>query len=176
MRITKIQNPNGKKIRNEYMRLIKAIDNTDEEFCSSVVNALNDTINEKIREALKSTIQNTFGILIDVSDVAMNINPLVGGFIDENFEPNGFFYEMVSDGIKSTIFFSFLFDWDQERDQNEVREIITSVNNEIANRLKINIIDLQQRADDIQQQVLEKIDDIFYQNQLFQTTYLRTLN
>lgn len=179
--ITKIQNPNGEKIRNEYIKLIKAIDNTDEEFCSSVVNALNDTINEKIREALKSTIQNAFGIVIDVSDVAMNINPIVGRFIDKDFEPNGFFYEIVSDGIKSTICFSFLFDWDQERDQNEVREIITSVNQNIANEvlansLKINIIDLQQRADDIQQQVLEKIDDIFYQNQLFKTTYLRTLN
>ncbi len=179
--IAKIQNPNGEKIRDEYIKLIKAIDNTDVEFCSSVVNALNDTINEKIREGLKSTIQNKFGIVIDVSDVAMNINPLVGRFIDEDFEPNGFFYKIVSDGIKSTIFFSFLFDWDQEKDQNEVREIITSVDQNIANEvlansLKINIIDLQQRADDIKQQVLEKIDDIFYQNQLFKTTYLRTLN
>lgn len=179
--IAKIQHLNGKKIRNEYMRLIQAIDATDRDFCSSVENALNKTINEQIREHLKSAIQNVFGILINVSNVAIIINPTVGRFIDEDFEPNGVFYEIVSDGIKSTKFFSFLFDWDQERDQNEVREIITSVNQNIANEvlansLKINIIDLQQRADDIQQQVLEKIDDIFYQNQLFKTTYLRTLN
>ena len=65
---------------------------------------------------------------------------------------------------------------DKSLDATDVSNIVSSVNSKLEtdvldDSFEITVLQLEERVDDIKQQVLQQVDEIFYAKQLFKTTF-----
>ena len=172
IQIKNLNNPDGNEILEKYMEIIQNIDGGNVTFYNLVKTAIESAINKEVQERVKSVILDIFNYAIDNTDIKIGIEPSVGRFTDDCFKPGGVFNKIVYDGIDLTKFF---FTWNKKRNKTEVEEIINSVNSklesEINNNLTLIAENLEERANEIKEQVLPLVEGIFYSKQLFNTTF-----
>ena len=169
--------PTGKKILNAYMDIIQNIDYNNEDFCTSVKKVLNTVVNNEVCNRVKQVIYDAFNYSIDTEDVKVKFVPIVGRFTNDCFESDGFFYKVVKGGIKP--WYKPFFDMDESLDATDVSNIVSSVNSKLEtdvldDSFEITVHQLEERVNDIKQQVLQQVDEIFYANQLFKTTFKKS--
>ena len=172
--VKKLSMPTGLKILKTYMEIIQNIDYSNEDFCASVKTVLNTVVNNEVGNRVKKVIYEAFNYSIDTEDVKVEFVPMVGRFTDDCFESGGFFYKVVRGSVKP--WYKPFFDLDESLDATDVSNIVSAVNSKLKaevldDSFEITVHQLDERVDDIKRQVLQQVDEIFYANQLFKTTF-----
>ena len=172
--VKKLSMPTGLKILKAYMEIIQNIDSSNEDFCKSVKTVLNTVVNNEVGNRVKKVIYDAFNYSIKTEDVKVEFVPMVGRFTDDCFESGGFFYKVVKGSVKP--WYKPFFDLDESLDATDVSNIVSAVNSKLKaevldDSFEITVHQLDERVDDIKRQVLQQVDEIFYANQLFKTTF-----
>ncbi len=172
--IEPLDRPDGFRIRDEYFKIIQNIDYNNPDFCQLVEQNLVHAINTEVKDMVYNIINEEFNYCIDKSDIFVCINPIVGRLEDSCFLPGGSIYENITKGIAST---RFRFTWEDPREKEDVKRIVDKTNSVfksfISNDFVLKIIDIEERVESLKKEILSQIDKIFYDNQLFKTTFKR---
>lgn len=170
------------QIRSRFCDFIKNLDGENVEYATIVQQEFNSMVSNSVGQALREAIRDVFKVKVDTSDVKLDIpvniipwNPLL-------FVKGGSFYEGFTQMIVSTsnaIFGSWFFKWDIDRKNPELAQIINGLSTSLENFVReyplADYSQAQSSIDDYAAEIRDKAltegENIFYNKQLFGTTF-----
>jgi len=171
-------NVTGNTVRREFCNFIKGLDDQNNRYCLLVQGELDGLISKSIANAIHEAIKSVFKISIDTKDVKLHVAADVIPWNSILFEPGGTFYEAFTNWIDSTSG-RFIFTWDKVRVNPERDKIIDGTadtlievasNNRLADYPKELV---NHFAENIQRQAIAIAEELFYEKQLFKTTFAK---
>lgn len=170
-------NDNGKFIRREFLDFIEKLDHNNYRYCQLVKNAINEKLSEKVASAISIAIKEVFKISRSTPNIKIETNPVIYHYLPECFAPGGLWYKQITTWIEeasSTILAALFFNWDEHIYSSER----TKIANGVASSLKqydsfgkSNFLNLDRSIKDLVNQVMDLAKDVFYEQQLFETTF-----
>lgn len=170
-------NDNGKFIRKEFLDFIEKLDHNNYRYCQLVKKAINEKLSEKVASAISIAIKEVFKISRSTPNIKIETNPAIYHYLPENFAPGGNWYKRITTWIEessSTILAALFFNWDEHIYSSER----TKIANGVASSLKqydsygkTNFLNLDRSIKDLVNQVMDLAKDVFYEQQLFETTF-----
>ena len=170
-------NDNGKFIRKEFLDFIEKLDHNNYRYCQLVKNAINEKLSEKVASAISIAIKEVFKISRSTPNIKIETNPVIYHYLPENFAPGGNWYKRITTWIEessSTILAALFFNWDEHIYSSER----TRIANGVASSLKqydsygkTNFLNLDRTIKDLVSQVMNLAEEVFYEQQLFETTF-----
>lgn len=169
---------NGIEIREIFCEFIQGLNDQNIEYCNLVQRAVDESLSTHVSKELVRAIQEVFHVPLTINDISIHIPVIIGYWKPVLFEPDGAWYNFFTDAIASQKFF---FTWDKPRETPE--------NSEIANGVKKRLLELDYAKDipcnyeaeilnrlgeSIKQQTLVKAIRLFFDHQLFKTTFADT--
>lgn len=170
-------NDNGKFIREKFLDFLKNLDHNNYRYCVLVKNAINKKLSEKVASAISSAIEKVFMIRISTSDVEINTDPVIYHYLDECFVPGGFWYDSITEWIKdysNTFLASIRFDWEEHIYSAERTQIANGVATCLKQHDSYSLDtyrNLDESVKDLVNQVMDLAEDVFNEQQLFETTF-----
>lgn len=171
-------NVTGNVVRRDFCDFIKGLDDKNYRYCQLVQEELDALISRSIAGAIHEAIRFVFKISIDTKDVKLHVGADVIPWNTVLFEPEGTFYEAFTNWIDSTSG-RFIFTWDKVRVNPERDKIIDGTadtlikvasNNRLADYPKELV---NHFAENIQKQAISIAEELFYEKQLFKTTFAK---
>lgn len=160
------------ELRDEGLNFLFCLNSQNQKYCNIMTDTIRTTISQKVANDIKEVVQSVFSIDISVDDIHIDINPDIMDFKVENFKKDGAFYNKLSSLI-SKPFFSIT--WDKMRSVSKCKEIIGTIHSwlkeESSKGFNYDENVLASYADNIKQQVITLATEVFYEYQLFQTTF-----
>lgn len=166
----------GIVIRQNFCNFIQGLNENNEYYCEIVKNKFNILISEKIRSNIKSVIQEVFNVDVDVADVNLNISIQVMNWHANLFNPGGAFYNAFTKWIEESSG-RWSFTWDIPREGAELSRIVDGTAEKLIQLVNSGqIADYPQEvlntySENVKKIVINKATEIFYQKQLFNTTF-----
>lgn len=168
---------NGNFIRKEFLDFIEKLDNNNYRYCQLVKKTINEKLSKEVASAISIAIKDVFKISVTTPDVKIETNPIIYHYLPECFAPGGRWYKQITRWIEkssSTTLAALFFNWDEQIYSSE-RTIIA---NGVASSLKrydsygkTNFLHLDRTIKDLVSQVMNFAEDVFYEQQLFETTF-----
>lgn len=168
---------NGKFIRKEFLDFIEKLDHNNYRYCQLVKNAINKKLSEEVAWAMLNAIEKVFHIKISTSSVKIDTNPIIYHYLPECFAPGGLWYKQITTWIEessSTFLAALFFNWEEQIYSAERTKIANGVASSLKrydSYSKSNFINLDKSIKDLESQVMDLAKDIFYEQQLFDTTF-----
>ena len=172
----------GTKIRKEFCDFVKNLDGQNSEYCNLVQQELDSLISNSVADALKDVICDIFKTQVNTSDVKLHVEANIIPFDSSLFVKGGSLYDAFTNWIANSsnaIFGTALFKWENIRKEPEVSKMIEGTASTLENLVNAGpLADYSQAlefinayAENIKEQVLENAINIFYEKQLFKTTF-----
>ena len=168
---------NGKFIRKEFLDFIEKLDHNNYRYCQLVKNAINEKLSEKVASAISIAIKEVFKISRSTPNIKIETNPVIYHYLPECFAPGGLWYKQITTWIEessSTILAALFFNWEEHIYSSER----TKIANGVASSLKqydsfgkSNFLNLDRSIKDLVNQVMDLAKDVFYEQQLFESTF-----
>ena len=175
-KIEKTPGMNGESMRTVFCDFVKSLNPDNDDFCHFLQEELDKRISSEVGNALKNIIYSTFGISIDVNDINIHIEADALSFNDSEFLPNGAIYKNFENWIKSSSGYGFLFNMSKTRDEGERKRIANGTKSKLLSFLKhgdkVIYSDISLIVKSIKKQAKEKAEALFYEKQLFRTTFV----
>ena len=160
------------ELRDEGLNFLFCLNSQNQKYCNIMTDTIRTTISQKVANDIKEVVQSVFSIDISVDDIHIDINPDIMDFKVVDFKKDGALYNKLSSLI-SKPFFSIT--WDKMRTVSKCKEIIGTIHSwlkeESSKGFNYDENDLASYADNIKQQVITLATEVFYEYQLFQTTF-----
>lgn len=166
----------GIQVRSAFCQFVEDLNETNENYTELVQSEFNDIISKSVQDAIKSVILEVFAIEVDTSDIQLNVSVPIIPWNHELFEPGGNFYEAFTQWINAASK-KWNFTWNLPRTGQDLVRIVDGTAQTLCSILESGPIAnypeevLNKMETDIKEIVLKQADRIFYEKQLFQTTF-----
>lgn len=166
----------GIQVRSAFCQFVEDLNEENENYTELVQSEFNDIISKSVQDAIKSVILEVFAIEVDTSDIQLNVSVPIIPWNHELFEPGGNFYEAFTQWIDA-VSEKWSFTWNLPRIGQDLVRIVDGTAQTLCSILESGPIAnypeevLNQMETDIKEIVLKQADRIFYEKQLFQTTF-----
>ena len=157
------------ELRDECLKFLFCLNSQNQKYCNIMTDTIRTTISQKVANDIKEVVQSVFSIDISVDDIHIDINPDILNFPEIGFVKGGEYYNKLSNEIAS-----WFYRWDKMRTVSERRKIIGTIHNwlkGVSKGFEYDENSLASSVDNIKQQVITLAKEVFYEYQLFQTTF-----
>lgn len=174
-RITSSSPITGIQIREIFCKFIRGLNSHNSEYCNLVQRAVDESLSKRVSNELVRAIQEVFHVPLSINDISIHIPVNILDWNESNFNPGGYWYDKFTNAIKGASS-HFFFTWEMPRDTSEASRIANGVKKDLLNVDYGNLILyrselLNSFGDDIKQQVKDIAIKLFYDYQLFKTTF-----
>ena len=168
-------------VRQKFCDFIEELNSKNADYCQILQTEYDSLITGIVRTSIAVAVKNVFQMDVDLSDTNIHMEVEAIDWSHDLFIVGGSFYEAFTAWVvnnSNAIFGSFFFNWEKERTSPESDKIIDGTRlalEQIMNgetQIVIypeNIV--KTKAEKIKDLVLEEAERIFYQKQLFKTTF-----
>lgn len=166
----------GIEIRQNFCDFVENLNEENLNYCNIVQHEFDFLISNSIRSAIKSVIQSVFKVDVDVSDVNLHTPIKVINWEHSLFVAGGTFYDAFTNWIDNSSD-RWIFTWDKQRYGAELSKIVdgtAKILEELVNSGQIASYPqevLNTYSERIKEGVIENAVKIFYNKQLFNTTF-----
>lgn len=166
----------GIRIRQIFCEFIQGLNSNNDEYCVLVQKAVDESVSKRVSSELANAIQEVFHVCLSTSDISIHIPVIILDWEKTLFQPGGVWYNSFTDAIEH-VSSRLSFTWEKTRDTSEAMEIANGVKNLLLDCDYNNIITynsefLNSYGDNIRQQTKKIAIDLFYDYQLFKTTFV----
>lgn len=171
---------NGIEIREIFCEFIQGLNSQNIKYCNLVRRAVDESLSKRVSDELVRAIQEVFHVRLSINDISIHIPVDIIDWKADEFKPGekGGWYNFFTNAIASQ---KFCFTWDKPRKTPE--------NSKIANGVKKRLLELDfgkdiivgynpeflnSQGERIKQQTLVKAIGLFFDYQLFKTTFADT--
>lgn len=168
----------GIKIREIFCEFIQGLNSHNNEYCDLVQRAVDESLSKRVSNELVRAIQEVFHVHLSINDISIHIPVIILDWNATNFNPGGAWYNNFTGAIEK-ISSRYNFTWEKTRDTNETSQIANGVKNfllgfDYDNLITYNSNFLNSHGDEIKQQAKRLAIDLFFDYQLFKTTFAET--
>lgn len=180
--IKKISPITANQIRQEYCNFIMSFDANNQIYNEIIQNEFNALVGKQVATMLAGVVQKQFNVSIDEKDVKIQINVPIVPYDQVAFVPGGSIYDSITNFITSSsnaLFGGCFFDWNQVRVDPEKSNIIDGVADSWIAQMSVNYNPVVSGAfasmiEKIKTEVIDNARRIFFEKQLFETTFRET--
>lgn len=172
-RVKECDGATGDRIRTIFCDFINDLNENNMTFRNLVLSRLRSTLNAHAERAIAGAYKQVFGLDVDVSDVAIDIEAHVLAFSPANFQVGGAWYGHFTNWIDQASG-RFSFTWDKPRSYDERCKIAEGVKASLVAHLSsmsITYGNLDSIVEHVVRQVVYYTVDIFRKKQLFEMTF-----
>ena len=165
-------------IRTKFIDIIRGLD-TNPEFCTLVHRYLNNSLSCCISGIVQNAIKTSYNIDLKKEDIKIDeVNTITMGFDSSWFKPGGKYYEKISEAIRYTVFVPIWldFNWTKNRYRADATNMAQNAKKEICQyKFEYDTVYKEEVIDSFANQIKEiavkEAIRIFYEKQLFTTTF-----
>lgn len=165
-------------IRTEFIDIIRGLDKNPK-FSTLVHSYFNNSLSCCISGIVQNAIKTSYNIDLKKEDIKIEeVNTITMGFDSSWFKPGGKYYEKISEAIRYTVFVPMWlnFNWTKNRDRADATNMSQNAKKEIC-RYKFEYDTIYKEevinafANQIKEIAVKEAIRIFYEKQLFTTTF-----
>lgn len=168
-------------VRQNFCDFIEGLNSNNVDYCRILQAEYDSLITEIVRTSIAGAVKEVFKFDVDLSDTNIHMEVEAIDWNHDLFIEDGSFYEAFTAWVvnNSNAFFgSFFFDWGKERTNPERDKIIEGTRSALESvmdgKTQIALYPdgiVQAKAVEIRRLVLEEAERVFYEKQLFKTTF-----
>lgn len=167
----------GDEIRTRFCEFIKSLNEENRDYCALVQSNVNAKVAGNVQKIVHDAIKKVFSIEVSTSDIKIDVKVNFYRFADGFFEPQGVWYEKFTKWIPKHCRTWLSFDWAAMRNKEKRVKIADGISallcsqEETAFLETLSYNDLDTLGDQIRQQALSAARQLFYEEQIFKTTF-----
>lgn len=188
--VLKYSGPDAGDIHLEFRKFLLGLDGRNESYCEVFRKELNNTISREVHVILNRIIQDRFAKEIQREDVRISLDvPVFNWPSVDGFNEGGRYFNLFKQWIESTavacgiasdnILGINALNWEKSRTDYERDQLVNGTITRMVDYFKNNSDaisydrnDLKEAAGNIKNQVLQITERLFYEQQLFETTFV----
>lgn len=165
----------GINIRETFCEFIQGLNSRNNEYCDLVQKAVDESLSKRVSDELADAIQEVFHVNLSINDISIHIPVIILDWKASDFQPGGAWHNNFTGAIEQ-VSTRYNFTWDKTRDTTEASQIANGVKKLLLdvdyNKLiTYNSDFLNSHGDSIKQQTKKIAIDLFFDYQLFKTTF-----
>lgn len=170
----------GDEIRTRFCEFIKSLNGQNQDYCALVQRNVNAKVAESVQEKVRDAIKKVFAIDVSTSDIKIDVEVNFYSFNDSCFVPQGIWYDTFTEWIPKhyrSRWPCLRFTWPKPRNKEQRVAIADGIFSSLCSPKVTTILeeltynDLDKLGDQIRQQALNAARKLFYEEQLFKTTF-----
>ena len=169
----------GKIIRDKLLTFIWGLNSDNETYCVAFQQSLERELSKEIGKYVSDIVETAFGVKITTDEINISVERTrMFNFDDHSFKRGGDMYKHVTELIKKSSGRK-LFNFSFIRDASEIAKIVDGTVDKFLEGKSVGypdaaiktVIDGGENHKGIKEQVLNQLENIFYSQQLFKTTF-----
>lgn len=172
-------NYTGDQIRSNFCNFIDGLNGSNADYSFLVQKNIDDAVTKKVQDIVHNAIKRIFHKEVSTTQIQVNLSVTVYNWGEGCFAPGGCWYESFTKWIPDYCFTFFSFDWSVNRNKEKRAKIAEGIYSLLCSQEKTAFLEemsysnIDDLAKEIQNQALEAAKDLFYEEQIFKTTFCK---
>ena len=167
-------------MRNIFCDFIEGLNSKNISYCELLQQSFDESLRKVIAGELQKVIMDIFHVNLSLNDLSIHIPIEVIDWGVDNFKPGGAWYNNFTSAIDNASS-RWNFSWDIARDSSEASSIANGVKNWLTGLNMKEMTTYPQEiishyGQELKSQTMEIACELFFENQLFQTTFAEANN